>query len=214
MKTVLATLTLLAASSLALAQTPSKPVAAKPVPAKPAAAKPAATKSAAAKPAAAKPAAAKASTAKAVPAAVPEAELGAAELAVADLVHLGNLPCELGASVQLRADPVRPGYFDLQIQKTHYRMVPVATTTGAIRLEDAKAGAVWLQLANKSMLMNHKLGQRMADECQSERQVLVAERLKTQPAPSVLEPLPAVPAVLVAPATPDPATTPRLASGQ
>ena len=208
MKTLIATLTFLAASSLAVAQTPSKPAAVKPVSAKPVAAKPAAAKPAA------KTSTAKASTAKAVPAAVPEPELGAAELAVADLVHLGHLPCELGASVQLRADPVRPGYFDLQIQKTHYRMVPVTTTTGAIRLEDAKAGAVWLQLANKSMLMNHKLGQRMADECQSERQMVVAERLKTQPAPSVLEPLPAVPAVLVAPAAPDLATTPRLASGQ
>jgi hypothetical protein len=69
-------------------------------------------------------------------------------------------------------------------------MAPVVTSTGAIRLEDAKAGGVWLQLSNKSMLMSQKLGSRLADECMSPAQVAVAERLKTNPAPSLLEPLP------------------------
>jgi hypothetical protein len=32
----------------------------------------------------------------------------------------------------------------------------VATSTGTVRLEDKQAGAVWLQIANKSMLMNQK----------------------------------------------------------
>lgn len=116
-----------------------------------------------------------------------EAVLGAAELSIAERVHVGKLPCELGNSVELTADAQRPGYFDLQIAKARYRLVPVLTTTGAIRLEDSKSGAVWLQLANKSMLMNHKLGQRMADECMSPQQVAVAEQFKIQPPPSVLE---------------------------
>lgn len=116
-----------------------------------------------------------------------EAVLGAAELAIAERVHVGALPCELGHTVQLTADAERPGYFDLQMAKTRYRLVPVPTSTGAIRLEDARTGAVWLQLANKSMLMNHKLGQRMADECKSPQQVAVAEQFKLQPPPSVLD---------------------------
>lgn len=116
-----------------------------------------------------------------------EAVLGAAELSIAERVHVGKLPCELGNSVELTADAQRPGYFDLQIAKARYRLVPVLTTTGAIRLEDSKSGAVWLQLANKSMLMNHKLGQRMADECMSPQQVTVAEQFKIQPPPSVLD---------------------------
>lgn len=120
-----------------------------------------------------------------------EAVLGAAELAIAERVHVGSLPCELGNTVQLTADANKPGYFDLQIAKTRYRLVPVATTTGAIRLEDAHSGAVWLQLANKSMLMNHKLGQRMADECKSPQQVAVAEQFKLAPPPSVLDAAPA-----------------------
>ena len=116
-----------------------------------------------------------------------EAVLGAAELSIAERVYVGKLPCELGNSVELTADVQRPGYFDLQIAKARYRLIPVLTTTGAIRLEDSKSGAVWLQLANKSMLMNHKLGQRMADECMSPQQVTVAEQFKIQPPPSVLE---------------------------
>ena len=80
------------------------------------------------------------------------------ELAIAERVQVGKLPCELGASVTLTADGKAPGYFDIQGKNFKYRMFPVPTTTGAIRLEDRKAGAVWLQLANKSMLMNQKLG--------------------------------------------------------
>lgn len=120
-----------------------------------------------------------------------EAALTPEELNIAQAVHVGRLPCELGAFVQLTADEKNPGYFDLKTQGVHYRMVPVPTSTGAVRLEDAKAGAVWLQLANKSMLMNQKQGRRMADDCKSPEQTLVAEALLKAPAPSLLEPLPA-----------------------
>lgn len=116
-----------------------------------------------------------------------DAALSPAELAIAERVHVGRLPCELGNTVTLTADPKSPGYFNLQLGKIKYRMFPVETSTGAIRLEDQKNGAVWLQLANKSMLMNHKLGKRLADECMSPTQVAVAESLKKNPAPSVLD---------------------------
>ena len=111
------------------------------------------------------------------------------ELAIAERVHVGTLPCELGASVSLKPDSKAPGYFDVQGKNFKYRMFPVATTTGAIRLEDRKAGAVWLQLANKSMLMNQKQGIRLADECMSLAQVAVAENLKLNPPVSILEKL-------------------------
>ena len=120
-----------------------------------------------------------------------EAALTPAELAIAERVDVGHLPCELGASVTLTADTRLPGYFDMQGKGFNYRMYPVATSTGAIRLEDKKAGAVWLQLANKSMLMNQKQGIRLADECMSPAQMVVAENLKRNPAVSILEPLPA-----------------------
>ncbi len=116
-----------------------------------------------------------------------EAALTPAELAIAERVYTGKLPCELGAFVTLTADPKVPGYFDVQINKQKFRMFPVETRTGAIRLEDHDAGAVWLQLANKSMLMNHKLGQRMADVCMSPAQVAVAEALEKNPGRSILD---------------------------
>jgi hypothetical protein len=109
------------------------------------------------------------------------------ELAIAERVHVGKLPCELGASVTLTQDEKSAGYFDVQGKNFKYRMFPVATTTGAIRLEDQKAGAVWLQLANKSMLMNQKQGIRLADECMSPAQVAMAESMKSNPPASVLD---------------------------
>lgn len=117
-----------------------------------------------------------------------EAALTPAELAIAERVDVGHLPCELGASVTLTADTKNPGYFDMQGKNFAYRMFPVVTSTGAIRLEDQKAGAVWLQLANKSMLMNQKQGIRMADECVSPAQRVAAENLKRNPPASILEP--------------------------
>ena len=122
-----------------------------------------------------------------------EAALTPEELAIAERVYTGHMPCELGNSVSVTRDAGRPGYFDVQIRSVKYRMIPVATTTGAIRLEDQAAGAVWLQILNKSMLMNHKQGQRLADECVSAEQRVIAEGLKTNPAPNVLDPLPTAP---------------------
>ncbi len=116
-----------------------------------------------------------------------EAALSPAELAVAERVHAGRLPCAEGVTVNIQADAASPGYFNVQASKRQYRMFPVATTTGAIRLEDPQAGAVWLQLANKSMLMDQKLGKRVADECASPEQLAVAQALKANPAPSVLD---------------------------
>ena len=59
----------------------------------------------------------------------------------------------------------KPGVFTVGYKNAHYTMVPEPTTTGAIRLEDKKAGVVWLQIPSKSMLMNSKIGQRMVDAC-------------------------------------------------
>ena len=145
------------------------------------------------------------STAKNMAAGIEAAEdaLTPAELSIAERVYVGKLPCELGSAVTLTPDAKTPGYFDVQGKNFKYRMFPVATTTGAIRLEDRKAGAVWLQLANKSMLMNQKLGTRLADECASPAQVAVAEAIKLNPPVSVLDaPKPVTAASAPAPAVP------------
>ncbi len=158
-------------------------------------AKQAAAKQAAAKPQA-KPAAPKyyyvratplvAAPLAAVAAQVPVPQVQAAAPEVGE-VHTGRMVCELGNSVTVTPDPQQPARFIVQMKKFTYHMTPVETTTGAVRLEDTQAGAMWLQLPNKSMLMNSKLGQRMADECQSEHQTAVAHRMKLDPPPSLLD---------------------------
>jgi hypothetical protein len=117
----------------------------------------------------------------------PDTLMGPDELAIAERVHKGQLPCEMGTTVRLEADAAQPGYFYLHGKGFRYRMHPVATSTGAIRLEDRKAGTVWLQLANKSMLMDQNKGRRMADECANAEQLAFAENMKSNPPPSLID---------------------------
>jgi len=119
----------------------------------------------------------------------PDLKVSPAELEVAKQVHTGEMPCELGATVNLRPAR-REGLFVLTTRGHRFLMHPVESRTGAIRLEDPKRGAMWLQLGNKSMLMSQKLGQRLADECMNPAQHAANEALKKNPAPSLLEPLP------------------------
>jgi hypothetical protein len=114
-------------------------------------------------------------------------DMGSEELAIAQRIHQGVLPCERGTSVQVQADTSRPGYFRVTGKGFRYRMHPVRTSTGALRLEDAQAGAVWLQLANKSMLMDQKKGRRLADDCAHPEQLAFAKEMKTNPPPKLFE---------------------------
>jgi len=159
--------------------TAKKPTAAAKAPAKKAPAKKAATKKAVTKKGV------PAKTAKAVEAHTPVESLSNRltdnELHIAKSIHTGRIQCELGADVTVTADEKNPGFFHVSAGKQNYYMHPVESRTGAIRLEDNRAGAMWLQLGNKSMLMNQKLGQRVADECAAPQQREFAARMKEQP---------------------------------
>jgi hypothetical protein len=109
------------------------------------------------------------------------------DLVIAQQIHQGLMPCEMGASVRVEADAAAPGYFHVLGKGFRYRMYPVRTSTGALRLEDKKAGAVWLQLANKSMLMDQKKGRRVADDCAHPEQVAYGQDMKTNPPPSLFD---------------------------
>lgn len=132
-----------------------------------------------------------AKTAKAVEAATPvpslSSRLSEAELAIAKDIHTGTVQCELGANVVVTADEKNPGFFYVTSGKQRYYMHPVESRTGAVRLEDNRLGALWLQLGNKSMLMNQKLGQRVADECATPVQREFAAKLQSSPQPSLLD---------------------------
>ncbi|PUE31941.1 hypothetical protein B9Z52_10150 [Limnohabitans sp. Jir72] len=118
---------------------------------------------------------------------ISKSHLSIDELAIAEHVHKGHLPCELGATVRVEADADQPGYFDVRGKGFHYHMHPVSTSTGAIRLEDKRAGAVWLQLANKSMLMDQVKGRRIADECAHPEQMAFAQDMKNNPPPKLFD---------------------------
>ena len=125
----------------------------------------------AAKPAAKAPVAAK----KAAPAAAAEPVAASpAQLAAAERVFYGTYLCEFDKSVQVSSIPKFPGYAELRFGKSVYVMKPVASETGAIRLEDVKGETLVIQIANKSMLLNVKSGQRLLDGCVSDKHTKVA----------------------------------------
>ena len=109
------------------------------------------------------------------------------EQQIARIIHTGRIQCELGADVTVTADDKNPGFFHVSAGKQRYYMHPVESRTGAIRMEDNRAGAMWLQLGNKSMLMNQKLGQRVADECATPAQREFAAQLQSSGQPGLLD---------------------------
>lgn len=116
----------------------------------------------------------------------PTNKLTEGELAISKRVYVGEIPCELGAKVTVK--PLRrEGFFLVTRGVNRFVMHPVESRTGAIRLEDPARGALWLQLGNKSMLMNQKEGKRLADECQSPEQLAFANEMKNRPPVNILE---------------------------
>lgn len=186
------TFALIAAAALALPLAVNAQTAAPAKPAPKTAAKPAAKPAAKSTTTAAKKRQVTPRAAKAVEEVTPidtgsDIALNEADLAVAQRVYTGKIQCELGADVTITADEKKAGFFTVSTKGARYRMHPVESRTGAIRLEDPKAGAMWLQIANKSMLMNQKQGLRLADECQAPAQLAFAEEMKKNPPKSLFE---------------------------
>ncbi len=142
----------------------------------------------------------------------PAVKLMPSDLEVAKQVTLGDIPCELGATVHITPHK-REGFFIVRAGIQRFRMHPVESRTGAIRLEDPVAGAMWLQLGNKSMLMSQKMGKRLADDCMNPAQSAMNEELKKNPI-NILEQAPAVKVVAPAPAATAPASNPPTAEAQ
>jgi hypothetical protein len=124
-------------------------------------------------------------TAKAIEAETPPQTLTErltdAQLQTAQQIYPGTFPCELGEHVTVAADEAHPGFFSVTSGKRRYYMHPVESRTGAIRMEDNRRGAVWLQLGPKSMLMDQKEGQRVADNCEAEAQKDYAAHMQDHP---------------------------------
>jgi hypothetical protein len=115
------------------------------------------------------------------PVQTPTERLTDAELETAQQVYTGTFPCELGTHVTVTADAQHQGFFTVTAGHLSYYMHPVESSTGAVRMEDSRHSAVWLQLGSKSMLMDQKAGQRVADDCQAVAQQEFAANKKDHP---------------------------------
>jgi len=102
--------------------------------------------------------------------------LSSGQIEAAGRVYTGTAACEFNQAVSLTPVDGKPGHFKLGYKKANYTMVPQETSTGAVRLEDAQSGMVWLQIPSKSMLMDAKRGQRVSDACLMEQQRTMASR--------------------------------------
>lgn len=190
-KTVIALCALSLAGVVAAQTAPVKPAVKRPAAAKKVSVKkhivkkPVATKAKATRKAAAKSSrlvAAPVTGAAAAGAAVAaQASPKAALPAIAQQVYLGTMQCELGNRVTVAQDGADKDVYRVSSGHNNYQMRQVATTSGVVRLEDKSLGATWLQLGNKSMLMDQKRGERVADGCQNTQQVARDQELKRNP---------------------------------
>ena len=109
-----------------------------------------------------------AAPAKVAKKAAPVATLAAAspeQMDAAGRALTGAYDCEFQQAIAVDPNPKSPGYIDVKYKKAVYTMKPVQSSTGALRLEDVKGKTLWLQIANKSMLMDVKAGRRIVDGC-------------------------------------------------
>jgi hypothetical protein len=76
----------------------------------------------------------------------------------------GNFRCEFGSAVGIKMGDGLQNV-NLTWKGKTYVMLPVKTATGALRFEDRSSGMVWIQIPAKSMLLDSKIGQPLANDC-------------------------------------------------
>ena len=104
--------------------------------------------------------------------------ISAAQMDVAARVLTGRADCELNQSVEVNPVTEKPGLFLVRFKGQSYVMVPEETTTGVVKLNDAKAGIVWIQIPVKSMLLNAGAGKRLVDMCMHSEQRAAVDAVK------------------------------------
>lgn len=113
------------------------------------------------------------------------------QLAAMDRVLYGDYPCEFGKTVTITRSRMNNGYVTLNLAQQSWVMKPVASSTGAIRLEDVKGQTLMLQILTKSMLLDVQSGHRLVDGCVHAVQKAAEEELRQNPIPSAFAPSPA-----------------------
>jgi len=126
-----------------------------------------------------------------LPAPAPEQGPGTAPTPLANQetpaeVWAGSYHCERAEKVTLLPGS-DAGLVELRWKNQRWPLRRVDSLSGAMRLEDASARMVWIQLGNKSMLLDQRLGKRLLDECQHDIQVQTAVRMKNNPPPALFD---------------------------
>jgi hypothetical protein len=96
-------------------------------------------------------------------------------------VYEGRMACDDNVFVVVIEDKKIRNNFDVLVGKAHYKTKRIPTDSGAIRLEAKAQSIVWLQMANKSMLLNEKAGKRLANNCRNETQKAAETALLAMP---------------------------------
>ena len=78
--------------------------------------------------------------------------------------------CALGNQFTVYKKSDDPSFIHLQWRNKMHRMLRTATTTGADRYEDRQTGLVWINIPAKSMLLDIKKGNQLANECRNPEQ--------------------------------------------
>jgi hypothetical protein len=92
------------------------------------------------------------------------------QIAAASMTHFGDYECEFDQKINVDLNKKFDGYVEVRHLKSSWTMKPVLSQTGALRLEDVRGRMLMLQIANKSMLMDTQLGQRVVDNCVHQKQ--------------------------------------------
>lgn len=86
------------------------------------------------------------------------------------LTLFGSFDCGDKDELVVTRSADHDGYVMVQHGKQKFMMRPVRSETGAVRLEDVRGEMLMVQIPSKSMLMDSKLGKRVADACRNDEQ--------------------------------------------
>jgi hypothetical protein len=79
--------------------------------------------------------------------------------------------CELGNKITIYHNTEDNQHIALRWKKRLHQLTRVDTTTGANRFENMKYGLIWIGIPAKSMLLDSKKGQQLANECKNAEQL-------------------------------------------
>jgi membrane-bound inhibitor of C-type lysozyme len=80
-------------------------------------------------------------------------------------IDTGLYRCELGVRVTVKKIAPDKSSLILNWKNKDYTLAAVSSQSGALRFEDKVNGLVWMAIVGKSQLLNSKLGQRLANDC-------------------------------------------------